>query len=239
MIHLFLAPALLLASPTLAADAPLAAVVADAIPLATRAGFLRFGPEVAVPEAAPLLLERFTIGDDDPATRAALIEALPRTGGEWAGAIAPLLEREADPNVRRLMVEVMARAPWEDARDVVALGFTDTDPMVREMSAWVCGKQLDVSGEMVPTLLAHLSDADAGVRGRSARSLGMIGDPAAAIALAELASADAVGSVRLHALRGLSRIDAEAAAALPELDALTRDVDPKVARLAQKIADGR
>ena len=58
----------------------------------TRNGMYRFaGENWRGPDAAPLLIERFIHGNDEPEVRAALIAALQHTNGDWSEALVSLL----------------------------------------------------------------------------------------------------------------------------------------------------
>jgi len=205
-------------------------------PRPTMAGHLRLtGPLVRDPRAAKILLERLARADEPAAVRAALAEALPRTGGDFAGTAAELVQTDPDPLVRATLVEVMQRADTGHAVVALRHGFADSDPTVRAAAARVAGMHAD--GELLrEELLASLSDPDVNTRVWAARSIGVL-----RIGGAEEALMDALGhtnaDLRLHALRALFRIDPERVATLPQLSILESDPDPRVARLAARLGE--
>ncbi|MCA9692814.1 MAG: HEAT repeat domain-containing protein [Myxococcales bacterium] len=216
-------------------DAALASAVRALVPQRTRAGQLRLSsPLVNDPRALPILLERLR-GEQDLSveTRAALVEALPRTGADFGAAAVGLLQTEEAPAVRAVLAAGLRRATPEHARAGAALALADADPEVREAGARVVG-YLDGGEALADALVAALDDDVEGVRVAAIRSLGALKVTPAFPRLAALLD-DGTPSVRLHALRALHRIDAAKAQALPGVKALARDGDPKVAAAARKL----
>jgi hypothetical protein len=203
-------------------------------PRPTMAGHLRLtGPLVHHPHAAEVFLERLARGDEPAAVRAALAEALPRTGGDFAGAAAQLVQTDPDPKVRATLIEAMQRQDAKHAVVAMRRGFADPDPTVRAAAARVAGMHED--GALVrDELLASLSDSDVTTRVWAARSIGVLRIKGAEEDLV-LALGHANADLRLQALRALSRVDPERAARLPELSTLGSDPDPRVARLASRL----
>ncbi len=210
------------------------AQVMTAEPKLARTGFWRLvGPALEDPNAAPVLLHRYLIADEAPQVRAAVIAALVRTDGDYAGILAELFASEADALVRVAMVSSLRRAPEPDALAVIELGFADADPQVRVAAAVVAGRHPQGAALEAP-LIAALEDLPE-VRLVAARSLGYLRVEAATPALTEqLASPDP--ALRLASLQAIDRIDPAAAEGLALLSALVDDDDPKVARAAQRIA---
>ncbi|MBI4953483.1 MAG: hypothetical protein HY908_15750, partial [Myxococcales bacterium] len=77
-----------------------------------RDGSLRYADEVVHdnPAAAAEILRRLE-SEPDAEARAALVRALPATGGAWLEAVRQRLAREPDAGVRRAMVALAPRAP--------------------------------------------------------------------------------------------------------------------------------
>jgi hypothetical protein len=202
----------------------------------TRAGFPRLtGPLVRDPDAAPILLHRLSSKGEGVDTRAAIIEALPRTTGDFSAAAAELLALETDPRVRELLCSALARAQPPYALEGLARGLEDSAARVRAEALRSLGQRTADGRELSPQIIAALSDTDEVVQQEAARALGTLQVAAATDALVERLSSSSA-DVRRHSLRALSRIDAPLARALPQLQALRSDPDPKVARLAEQLA---
>jgi hypothetical protein len=203
----------------------------------TRAGFPRLtGPLVRDPDAAPILLHRLLSKGEPVDTRAAIVEALPRTTGDYSAAAAELMELETDPRVRELLCAALARAQAPYAIEGLERGLADSAARVRAEALRSLGHRTD-AGELEPQMIAALSDPDLVVQQEAARTLGTLEVVAAKEALvARLDSPSA--DVRRHSLRALSRIDPEHTRTLAQLQALRSDPDPKVARLAEQLATG-
>jgi hypothetical protein len=201
----------------------------------TRAGFPRLtGPLVRNPDAAPILLYRLLSKGEPAGTRAAIVEALPRTTGDFSAALAELMALETDPQIRELVCASLYRAQAPYALEGLALGVADGSAQVRAEALRSLGRRRD-GGELASQLVAALSDPDEVVQQEAARALGNLKIEAAKEALVgrlDSRSAD----VRLHSLRALSRIDGVHARSLPQLQTLRSDPDPKVARLAEQLA---
>jgi len=208
---------------------------AEAEPVRTRSGFLRFaGPQVDDARLAPLFLERLVHGDEPPAVRAALAEVLPRTGGDWSEAAAALATTEADPDVRAILVAVLRRAEAGPALDGLHKALGDPDPHVRAEAARAIGWRPD-GAALADALLPLLADPHAEPRTNAARALGWLQvrgafDPLAA------GLTDPDPTVRLTTLRAMERLDAPRLATLPQLTDLVADPDPRVARAASGIS---
>lgn len=199
----------------------------------TRAGMLRFrGAELADARLAPLFLERL-LEQPDAAYQQALIEVLPRTGGDWAEAFVGIMQTEEDERVRAVLVASLSAAPELPALTGMRLGLADPSPGVRGEAARAAGWS-EHGGLLVGELVAALGDTDAYVRAMAARSLGTKRATEAFDALAPLLR-DADADVRLRALRSMARIDAEALSARPELADLVHDSDERVSRAAQSL----
>ena len=200
-------------------------------PRSTRADLLRFtGDAVRHPDAAPLLLARYLEGNESPQVRAALVEALPRTGGVFGPAVADLLARERDPGVRSVMVHALRRADAPSALAGFELGLADSDAGVRAEAARSIAYHAE-GAALAQGLISATNDPSSQVAVAAARSLGVLKVEAAKEPLVGLLGSDDA-EVRLHALRALSRIDEDHAASLEQTQALIQDSDPRVAKLA-------
>ena len=200
----------------------------------TRAGTPRFtDPTLYNPALTPVILERLSSGGENDYVRLALVELLPRTGGEWDGALVELYTTEPSADVRSVMVEVTRRADPEDARALLRQATADSSALVRAAVMRTIPYVDDGAGMSSP-LLAGLTDESPEVRSFAARSAGWTGLDDAWDELVVLLS-DVEPDIRLHALRALERLDAEAAAGLDALDTLEIDIDPRVSRAARQI----
>lgn len=201
-------------------------------PRPTRAGFLRFSTSaIHDPAVGAVFLDRLASGTEPPEVRAALVEALPRTGVEYLAPLSALMTEDSDPVVRTAIVAAMRRAEGGDAVSVLRLGLEDRDAAVRAEASRVAGTR-DDAAILTAELTAVLGDADPRVRAAAARSIGLLGSSDAADAMADLLDDDDA-EVRLQALRGLERIDpARASAAAAKL---TTDQDPAVRAAASRV----
>lgn len=203
-------------------------------PLETRAGFLRFSdPALRDSGMAPVLVERLLTLGEPEGVRMALVDLLPRAGGDWSSALSAAYPTEDQPGVRMLMVETARRAAPDDARELVTLGASDSAQTVRA-AAMRLAPRLDDS-TLADLVLAGLSDTAPQVRADAARSAGWMALDGARQPLSGLLS-DADSDVRLSALRALEKLDPAALRAHPQLSALQADADPRVARAAQSAA---
>jgi len=199
----------------------------------TRTGMLRFrGSEIADGRLAPLFLERL-LQEPGVAYEQALIEVLPRTGGDWADAFVGLLQTESDVGMRAVLAASMSDAPRKQAVAGMRLGLEDASAQVRGEAARAAGWS-DHGDQLIAELMAALGDSDAYVRAMAARSLGTKRAAVAFDALAPLLR-DGDADVRLRTLRSMTRIDSEAMAVRPELSDLAQDPDERVARAAQSL----
>ena len=223
-------------APSAAATPDVAPAPQAALPGTTRAGTRRFtGREVRDPGATQAFLDRFR-SEPDPAVRAALAEALPRTEGAWAGELAGLLAAESDPDVRAVLVAIAWRAPAEQAIPVLATGLADADARVRAEAARTAGRHRS-GGQLIDALVARLSDPAATVRAAAAEAIGVRGGASGFTRLSALTAltADADAEVRLQALRALERLAPGSEVAAPAAR-LRSDPDERVRRLADRLA---
>jgi HEAT repeat protein len=199
----------------------------------TRTGMLRFrGSELADARLAPLFLERL-LQEPGVAYEEALIDVLPRTGGDWAEAFVAMMRTEPDERYRAVLAASMKDAARKPALEGIRLGLADASAQVRGEAARAAGWS-EHGDQLIAELIAALADSDAYVRANAARSLGTHRATQAFAALAPLL-ADADAEVRLRALRSMARIDGDALAARPELSDLAQDPDERVARAAQSL----
>ena len=137
----------------------------------TRAGVLRFrGSELADVRLTPLLLERL-VEQPEPAYELALIEALPRTGGDWGEAFVSLIQSEEDPSLRAVLVASMRWAPDAPAFAGIRAGLGDPDGDVRGEAARAVGWH-EHGAALADELVGTLSDDHPYARAMAARSLG-------------------------------------------------------------------
>lgn len=215
-------------------DPTFAATVTTVAPLTTRNGAIRFTDRrLRAPEAAPLLVERLTASDTPSAERAALVEALRLSGGDWSEAVLGLLAVEPDAAVREQLAAALEHAEADVAREGLTLALSDTAGAVRAAALRAIGERSD-GADYAGSVLAALGDTDAEARACAARAAGWLGLSGAWDALVPML-ADPDADVRLKAVAALERLDGGRAAALPGLRALTRDPDARVARAAERV----
>ena len=202
-----------------------------------RGRIVRFDePAMELPQATPALIERLLRTDEPAAVQIALVKVLIRNGQADEHMLG-LLGAVADAEVRLHVVHGFRSTSLDVATVGLSLALQDESPLVRAEAARSIGWRAD--GAVLATeLLNTLEDAEDEPRAMAARALGWLAVDAAIEPLTALV-ADASPEVRLHALRSLDRIDSDNARRLPALDALTRDADPKVARVAKRIAGTR
>ena len=204
-------------------------------PLPTRAQTLRFrGDLVRDPAAAPVLLHRLVTSHEDAAVRAAIVEALPRTGADVGTALADLLALESDAGVREVIVATSWRASSDAGLATLRRGMNDAAPEVRAAAVQAAARHARAS-ELASELVAALSDTDDATRLQAIRAVGALKLDSAKAPLVALLSEDS-GKVRASSVRALGRIDASWAAAQPQVAALSSDPDPAVTRAVSDLS---
>ena len=201
-------------------------------PTVTRAGFPRFSTAaVNDPIVADVFLLRLEEGQESPEIRAALVAALPRTGGEFATRLVALLSSESDTKVRVSMMAAFERAPMAAAHQGLRAGLGDAQPQVRAQAATSFAERSDATA-LLDDVIALMADADPQVRAAAIRSVGLVADESHAQDVAQgLGDPDA--KVRLEAVRALRRIDKDGVAARVKF--LLTDEDDTVRLAAQRL----
>ncbi len=203
-------------------------------PRSTRAGTMRLtGPLVRNPDAAVVFIDRLVSGKESPELRAALAEALPRTGGSFGPALVDLLADEPEATVRLAMTAALRTVDDASALRGLEDALRDADAGVRLTAARTIARRPD-GAELADPLLAAAADEDAGVKLEAMRSLGAL-QVRSALDVLERALSSTDADARLVALRALARIDADHAADVPRVAALAKDDDPRVAKAAQQL----
>lgn len=215
-------------SPQLLAD------LTQLAPTVTRARFVRFTSDaIHDPRAAAVFLDRLARGGESEEVRAALVEALPRTGGEFADAAVDLVATEKSALVRGSYVFAARRAPAAQAIVLIKRGLADSATEVQAEAARTAAAH--PSGKRLATeLRATLSSSDPAVRTEVARTLGILGITEARDTLVTMLG-DASADVRLESLRAIDRIQPGFAKTLP-LTKLATDDDPRIAALVARIS---
>ncbi len=191
-------------------------------------------PEIADPRAAPVLLKRLLGGDDPVATRLAVVDALPATGGDWQEGAAALVAIDASPKVRKKLVEVLRYVAPPHNLDGLRLALQDEDPAVRVAAARTTGFTRDGIG-LYTELVSATFDEDWDMRAAAVQALGQLRVGPARGRLERMLT-DERPEVRLQVLIALEHIDPEGVRELPALERLARDRDSrKVARLAMHL----
>lgn len=205
-------------------------------PEPTRAGFARFtSPAIHAPRATSVLIDRLAHGSETDEVRAALADALPRSGGRYADAMAELFTSESATTVRAAYVHAARRAPAGEATRLLALGFADPVSDVRAEAVRATGARPD-GAQFASELQAALGTSDPTLRSEAARSLGVLKIAAARDALRSML-VDPAPEVRLEALRALDRI--QPGAARDVAARLAADPDPRISALAARLATTR
>jgi hypothetical protein len=186
-------------------------------------------PELQDPRAAPILLRRLLAGADPVKVRAAIVDALPATGGDWQEGAAALVAVDSAPQVRKQLVEVMRYAGPASVHGL-RLGFKDEDPEVNIAAARTAGFSKH-GPELLPELYSSTFDSDWDLRAAAVQALGMLKLPQSRDVLVK-ALADESRDVRLQALLALESLDPEGLLELPELEKLAHD--RKSHRIARK-----
>jgi len=185
------------------------------------------------PRAAPVLLHRLLSGNEKPAIRRALAEALPMTHGDWEEAIPHMLKVEADPKVRLALVRCIRHSKSPYDLQGLRAGLSDEQPKVQIAALETAGYV--ANGKMlVGELLSATFDEQWERRAAAVRSLGNLRETRAWRTLVRSLS-DSKPEVRLQALISLEKIDAQQAAALPEVRKLARDSSLRVAKRARVV----
>ena len=210
------------------------------VPAITRAGNPRFNSASIHdhPAMAAVLLERLS-HEPSSELRIALVEALPRTGGEWFDALLERYASEQDPGVRREMMAILPRARPEQAALGLLRGLSDADALVRAEAALAVGSAPEAArgtNALFGRLQELLQDTEPAARASAARSLGILGHGPSFSLLTKLLR-DPSALVRLQAVRALDRLDRPRAGALADLSALQDDADAKVARAARRVVE--
>ncbi|MDP2314318.1 MAG: HEAT repeat domain-containing protein [Pseudomonadota bacterium] len=215
-------------------DPAFAEGVALLAPATTRNGAVRFTDRrLRAPEAAPLLVERLLSGTGASAERAALVEALRLSGGDWSEAAAGLYATETDAAVRAQLVSALQDAEAAVAEPTLTRALADADAGVRAATVRAIGARNDGAG-YASAVYASLDDKDPDVRAYAARAVGWLGLTDGWDGVVALLS-DPSAEVRLKAVAALERLDAGRAATLPELEALAADPDARVARAVARL----
>ena len=218
-----------------ATDIEFANGVLNIDPITTRAGYPRFVGEWTRDErAAPLMLQRLINGDDHPTVQAALVEALPRTGGEWDDAIAALWEDTTEPTVRRMMVLTLEKASDDVAYHALTTAAASEDAEVRAAAVRAMTWRKDAD-RYEPVFLATLTDQNDEVRSLSARASGLHKLADAKLGLASMLDSETRDDIRLNVLIALHQIDAEYARSLSAVTRIAREEDGKLGRTAVRL----
>jgi len=202
-----------------------------AAPVLTRSGSLRIiSPELVIPEASPILLER-ALHDQSlsvPA-RLALIEAAARAGQTWADSASGILASNQDLQVKRLVVELLGKLPEPHAALLPAA--RHDAPEIRA-AAFRAIAALPDPRPFSETITAGLGDADPEVRVAAVKAASTQPMPAMEAPIVRLLS-DPVAEVRLIALRGLARLRPDEVGPLSA--PLLSDPDARVRSLASRL----
>jgi len=209
----------------------IAARVDGMSPLKNRAGMLAFpGGDLVDPRAQVLIQDRLLDGGDDALVRTALAYAL-----DDAHRIPWAVAAELEPKVRAALISGYKKAGDADALAAFESALQDESLVVRVEAARLIGYRPDlVSETLLQGLASALSDQEADVRRFGVRSVSWRQDPGGFDRVEPLLG-DASAQVRGAAVRALGKLDRERAAALPELQALSSDADPRVKRSLKRV----
>jgi HEAT repeat protein len=188
------------------------------------------------PRALPLIHQTFQDPGASNARVKGALKACALLGPVAAPAIPEVAEQLADPTLTAeaaLALSFMGRTAFGPLRGALA----SDDPVVRREALRSIGKlkeraPLDARA-VVPLLIKHASDSDAGVRTVAVTYLGIIHEGGAdAVDALTTALADSEVDVRRSAASALGSFGPDAAPALPALKKAAGDPDPEVAREA-------
>lgn len=190
-------------------------------------------PELAAAHAAPVLLKRLLNGEDSPAVRLAVVDALPATFGDWQEGAAALVGLDAAPMVRKKLVETLRYVLPPHNITGLRTAFRDEELAVRVAAARTSGFTRG-GVELYSELVSGTFDEDWDMRVAAVQSLGQLRVRAAWDRLVRMLS-DPHPQVRLQALISLDRIDPAAARGLPDLKRLTTGQPHALAEMARRM----
>jgi HEAT repeat protein len=185
----------------------------------------------ADPRLAAVILDRLARKADPEDVRVALTDALSKTGGRFADALADLFVDENSAKVRAAFVRA---TPNEQALAILRRAFVDSSTEVRIVAIKSASTHA-VCEQLASELRNTLSDREAVLRVEAARSIGALKIAAARGELVR-ALGDADPEVRLEAMRALDSIAPGSLAGTAVVTALTSDPDTRVAELATKLS---
>ena len=204
------------------------------VPERTRSGQAAFvGEAFRDPAVGPVVLDRLVRAQDPADWRPGLALAAVRAEAVPSEALSDLLRAEGDPAVRVVLLEVADKAPVDHAQPALALGAMDDSAAVRAAALRSLAARSDIEGH-AGLILAGTQDADPEVRAAAAQAIGWLGMSdlwGAAQALLR----DPEPGVRIKALRALERLDEDRARALPAVQAMAEDPDPRAAGVARRL----
>jgi len=190
-------------------------------------------PELAAPDVAPVLLKRLLNGEDPPAVRLAVVDALPATFGDWQEGAAALVGLDAAPIVRKKLVETLRYVQPPHNITGLRTAFRDEVPEVRVAAARTTGFTRG-GVELYSELVSGTFDEDWDMRVAAVQALGQLRISAAWDRLVRMLS-DEHPQVRLQALISLERIDPAGARRLPELKRLATSPPHALAEMARRL----
>lgn len=210
------------------------ALVYEMVP--TRSGFMKYpGRDIEDPRLAPLHLDRLIHSAESEVEKTALIELIPRSGGDWSEAMVALIPLETNDDVRAMMIGSLKRADPVFALEGLKYGLNDSNAYVRSEAARIAGYHPDGT-KLAPELIKAINSDNESVRAMAIKSLGYL----------QVSDAfDQIGSrlkdedpqVRLMAIRALERIDKSKLLSMSVLQDLAKDTDPKVSRAASLLLE--
>lgn len=170
----------------------------------------RLGALAPIPELLPLA------GDTTDAVRFGAVYSLARLRVPSAGTRLIGAVRDEDPAVRAIAVRALTKSYADSARlapatlaDLAARAADDQDAGVRVNALRTLGTFNDP--RFAERIVPRLGDPQPNVRVQAATTLGELGGPAAAAALARLLASREAFAVRAEAVLALARLDSAAA----------------------------
>lgn len=165
-------------------------------------------------------------------TRLALLDMVMRSEGDWENGVLFLAEDSA-PEMRVLLVESTKFGSDDFAHKIFLTLVADQNDSVRE-AVYRSISHKDAS-KYEAVLLSGLQDINESAQLAAIKSIGWSRLECDTAHLSVFLVHENP-ELRLHALRAIFRINSEAAKSLPQLKALQKDSNTKVAREAQRIA---
>jgi HEAT repeat protein len=206
-----------------------AKAIVNARPLPRRDGQIRWIDAPTGADVAAVWLDLALHEEADDRIRAA--RAVAGALGASIDQIEAAYAQSSSPKVRAALLGSLRNASSEAARLLLIPALDDPDAQVRHVAIVVLTRREDAA-DFLRAIRRSTLDGSPAVRADAAFGLGVHGSAADAPAVDKL-TRDPDATVRLQALRALSRLDARVASTAAAR--LAADPDPRVSRAASKL----